>query len=138
MWTRIWWVRPVSSSRRSKALLPYTSSTSYRVRASLPSGRTICSTREPGRGPRGASTTPAAGAGAYSAVTADQLFARSAQYQLTKRETEIARLICENKNSEEICGELVISTATLNKHLSNIYAKTNVKGRVQLYQLFSR
>lgn len=77
-------------------------------------------------------------AGAYSAVTADQLFARSAQYQLTKREAEIARLICENKNSEEICGELVISTATLNKHLSNIYAKTNVKGRVQLYQLFSR
>lgn len=74
----------------------------------------------------------------YSPATAEHIFARSAQYGLTKREAEIAKLICENKSSEDICEELVISIATLNKHLSNIYAKTDVKGRVQLYQLLSR
>lgn len=78
------------------------------------------------------------GSGRFPAAADSRLLARSAQFQLTKRETEIVKLICENKNSQEICGELVISPATLNKHLSNIYAKTNVKGRVQLYQLFSR
>ena len=62
-WTRIWWVRPVSSSSSTRARSPRFSRTRQRVRAALPSGRTICSTREPGFGPSGASMTPSAGSG---------------------------------------------------------------------------
>lgn len=60
----------------------------------------------------------------------------AAGYGLTKRETEIVYLVCAGKGSEEICGQLFITPATLSKHLSNIYAKTKVRNRTQLFGLF--
>jgi DNA-binding CsgD family transcriptional regulator len=62
----------------------------------------------------------------------------AAQYNLTKRETEIVALTCSGKSSEDMCQLLFITHATLSKHLSNIYAKTKARNRTQLFGLFSK
>ena len=67
---------------------------------------------------------------------ADRILKSSASFGLTKRETEIVSLVCAGKGSEEMCQHLYITHATLSKHLSNIYAKTRVKNRTQLFALF--
>ena len=60
----------------------------------------------------------------------------AASFGLTKRETEIVYLVCAGKSSEDICSQLFITPATLSKHLSNIYSKTKVRNRTQLFGLF--
>ena len=60
----------------------------------------------------------------------------AASYGLTKRETEIVYMVCAGKSSEEICEKLYITAATLSKHLSNIYGKTKVRNRTQLFGMF--
>ncbi|UOO37232.1 hypothetical protein IZU99_08195 [Oscillospiraceae bacterium CM] len=78
----------------------------------------------------------AGGAGAF--VYRNEKIARAASgYGLTKRETEIVSLVCSSKSSEEMCRKLSISRATLSKHLSNIYIKTKVRSRTQLFGLFA-
>ena len=69
-------------------------------------------------------------------VGADRIARATASYGLTKRETEIVSLVCAGKSSDEMCQVLFITHATLSKHLSNIYAKTKVKNRTQLFALF--
>ena len=66
----------------------------------------------------------------------DRILKTSASFGLTKRETEIVSLVCAGKDGDEMCQSLYITHATLSKHLSNIYAKTKVKNRTQLYALF--
>ena len=61
----------------------------------------------------------------------------AAKYGLTKREIEIVNLVCASKTGEDICGQLFITPATLSKHLSNIYSKTGVRNRTQLFALFN-
>ena len=67
---------------------------------------------------------------------ADRLLKIAAGYGLTKREIEIVALVCAGKSGDEMCKSLFITHATLSKHLSNIYAKTKVKNRTQLFALF--
>ena len=67
---------------------------------------------------------------------ADRMLKTAASFGLTKRETEIVSLVCAGKGGDEMCQSLYITHATLSKHLSNIYAKTKVKNRTQLYALF--
>ncbi len=59
------------------------------------------------------------------------------KYRLTRRETEIVQKICASKSPKEICDDLCITLATFNKHLSNVYLKTNINSRLQLYNLFT-
>lgn len=59
------------------------------------------------------------------------------RFGLTKREAEIVALVCCSKSSGDICQQLYITYATLSKHLSNIYAKTKVRNRTQLFGLFN-
>ena len=66
----------------------------------------------------------------------DRILRATAGYGLTKRESEIVSLVCAGKGSDEMCQFLYITHATLSKHLSNIYAKTKVKNRTQLFALF--
>jgi DNA-binding CsgD family transcriptional regulator len=68
---------------------------------------------------------------------ADRIIKTAANYNLTKRETEIVSLVCAGKDGDEMCQSLYITRATLSKHLSNIYAKTKVKNRTQLFVMFS-
>jgi len=67
---------------------------------------------------------------------ADRILKTSASYGLTKREAEIVSLVCAGKGSDDMCQALYITHATLSKHLSNIYTKTKVKNRTQLFALF--
>ena len=66
----------------------------------------------------------------------DRILKVSAGYGLTKRETEIVSLVCAGKGSDEMCRLLYITHATLSKHLSNIYSKTKIRNRTQLFALF--
>ena len=50
---------------------------------------------------------------------------------LTTREIEILKLIEAGCSNEEISEQLVISIATVKRHISNIYAKLGVKSRTQ-------
>jgi LuxR family maltose regulon positive regulatory protein len=50
---------------------------------------------------------------------------------LTPREQEVLRLLVAGASNSEIAGELVISLATVKKHVSNILGKLGVANRVQ-------
>lgn len=52
--------------------------------------------------------------------------------QLTPRERQILRLVCEGNDDADIAAELAISRNTLRNHLSNIYGKAGVKRRSQV------
>ena len=54
------------------------------------------------------------------------------EYQLTGREIEILRLLCDGKRNGEISEALSISVNTVKKHLSNMFGKLNVGSRTQL------
>ena len=50
---------------------------------------------------------------------------------LTERETEVLRLISVGMTNQEIAGQLVISVATVKRHITNIYGKLGVSHRTQ-------
>lgn len=49
---------------------------------------------------------------------------------LTKREREVLHLVAKGHSDREVAGTLVISPRTVNRHLSNIFVKLEVPGRV--------
>jgi pimeloyl-ACP methyl ester carboxylesterase/DNA-binding CsgD family transcriptional regulator len=51
---------------------------------------------------------------------------------LTPREVEVLRLIVAGKSGREIAAELVLSPRTVERHVANIYRKTETHGRAQL------
>jgi LuxR family maltose regulon positive regulatory protein len=50
---------------------------------------------------------------------------------LTRREQEILRLLLDGASNQEIAAELVISLATVKKHVSNLLGKLGVQSRTQ-------
>jgi ATP/maltotriose-dependent transcriptional regulator MalT len=50
---------------------------------------------------------------------------------LTPRELEILHLITQGLSNDEIASDLVISVATVKKHITHIYGKLNVQRRAQ-------
>ena len=50
---------------------------------------------------------------------------------LTQREVEVLRLVAAGKTSAEIAAELVLSRRTVERHISNIYRKTQVRSRAE-------
>ena len=50
---------------------------------------------------------------------------------LTEREAEILRLISVGMTNQDIAGQLVISVATVKRHITNIYGKLGVSHRTQ-------
>jgi LuxR family transcriptional regulator, maltose regulon positive regulatory protein len=50
---------------------------------------------------------------------------------LTTREVEVLKLIEASCSNQEIAEKLVISIATVKRHISNIYTKLDVKTRTQ-------
>jgi len=57
-------------------------------------------------------------------------------YNLTKRETEIVRLLLDGSSREDICEELFIAPNTLKKHVLHIYKKLNVNSWRELFCMF--
>lgn len=58
-------------------------------------------------------------------------------YQLTKREEEIAALVTEGLRNKEIAYRLGLATATVKAHLQSVYMKLHVDNRVRLTLLRS-
>ena len=50
---------------------------------------------------------------------------------LTRREQEILRLLIAGASNQEIAAELVITVATVKKHVSNLLGKLGVASRTQ-------
>jgi DNA-binding CsgD family transcriptional regulator len=57
------------------------------------------------------------------------------KYQLSKRELEIVRLVCQGHTNDAIGEKLYISRFTVETHLKNIFDKTKVKRRTELASL---
>ncbi len=49
---------------------------------------------------------------------------------LSQREVEVLRLIAAGNSNREIAEELFLSVRTIERHVTNIYTKTNARGRV--------
>ncbi|MEE8157848.1 MAG: LuxR C-terminal-related transcriptional regulator [Dehalococcoidia bacterium] len=50
---------------------------------------------------------------------------------LTEREVEVLRLIALGKSNREIARKLVLSERTVQRHISNLYIKINVRNRAE-------
>ncbi len=57
------------------------------------------------------------------------------EYNISKREEEVIRELCEGKTNKEISDALFISLQTVKDHVYRIYQKTDIKNRVQLINL---
>jgi DNA-binding NarL/FixJ family response regulator len=57
------------------------------------------------------------------------------KFEVSPRESEIIREICNGLSNKEISEKLFISLQTVKDHTHRIYIKTNVRGRVQLITL---
>lgn len=57
------------------------------------------------------------------------------RYDISPRESEIIREICNGLTNKDIAKKLFISLQTVKDHTHRIYIKTNVKNRVQLINL---
>jgi DNA-binding CsgD family transcriptional regulator len=57
------------------------------------------------------------------------------KFEVSPRETDIVREICNGLSNKEISEKLFISLQTVKDHTHHIYIKTNVRSRVQLINL---
>lgn len=57
------------------------------------------------------------------------------EYNITKREREIAELVLQGKSNKEIEDVVFISVHTVKNHIHNLYRKLSVKSRGQLVHL---
>jgi DNA-binding CsgD family transcriptional regulator len=72
----------------------------------------------------------------YSSPDIDLSFeAFCKNFEVSPRETDIVREICNGLSNKEISEKLFISLQTVKDHTHRIYIKTNVKSRVQLIYL---
>lgn len=54
------------------------------------------------------------------------------RHEISKRESEVVRLICQGLSNQEISDKLFISLQTVKDHTHRIFVKTGVRNRVQL------
>lgn len=57
------------------------------------------------------------------------------KYEVSPRESDVVREICNGLSNKEISEKLFISLQTVKDHTHRIYIKTNVRSRVQLMNL---
>jgi DNA-binding CsgD family transcriptional regulator len=57
------------------------------------------------------------------------------KFEVSPRETDIVREICNGLSNKEISDKLFISLQTVKDHTHRIYIKTNLRSRVQLINL---
>ncbi len=54
------------------------------------------------------------------------------EYDLTKRELELSRMVATGLTNKEIADKIFLSPRTVEKHLNNVYKKTGFKNKVEL------
>lgn len=59
------------------------------------------------------------------------------KYNLSKRETEIIKLMLDGLSNQQISDRLIISVSTVKKHIYNIFTKLGINSRMQLLKLFN-
>jgi DNA-binding CsgD family transcriptional regulator len=57
-------------------------------------------------------------------------------WHLTPREVEVAKLVCEGMNNEQIGKKLRIAYNTVRAHLGNIFRKVGVEGKTGIILKF--
>jgi len=63
---------------------------------------------------------------------------RGAMAELTPQQAQIARLVAEGATNREIAARLFLSHRTVEHHLRNIFARVQVRSRVELARLFDQ
>jgi ATP/maltotriose-dependent transcriptional regulator MalT len=80
----------------------------------------------PGADARPAPDTPTASRDQVKSDSSDAVVAG-----LTPREAEVLRLIAAGRTSREMAMELVVSVATVERHITHLYGKLGVRGRAE-------
>ena len=63
----------------------------------------------------------------------DAAFERNAKlYNLSSREIEISKLVCEGFKYKDIAEKLFIAERTVTKHVQNIFEKVSVANKIEL------
>lgn len=57
-------------------------------------------------------------------------------YGMSPRELEVARLVCEGCNNDEIAGSLKIKQGTIKTHIRNIYRRIRVRNKIEMLLKF--
>lgn len=70
----------------------------------------------------------------FREITASESYDIFRRKGLTRRESEIALLVCQGMSNGEIAENLCISEATVKKHISNIFEKLDCSRREQIRQ----
>lgn len=65
---------------------------------------------------------------------ARSLMAKPEEIDLSDREFEVLQLIAEGLSNQQIADQLFVSRNTIKTHISNIFAKLDVKRRTQAIQ----
>ena len=68
--------------------------------------------------------------------TSSKLEMFMSNYEITVRELDVIKLICNGKTNKEIADQLFISISTVKDHNYNIYQKLSIKNRTQLMKLY--
>jgi DNA-binding NarL/FixJ family response regulator len=58
------------------------------------------------------------------------------QYSMSPRELQVARLVCEGFNNDEIADSLKITQGTIKTHIRNIYRRIRVKNKIEMLLKF--
>lgn len=58
------------------------------------------------------------------------------QYYMSLRELQVAKLVCQGLNNEEIADNLKIKQGTIKTHIRNIYRRVRVKNRIEMLLRF--
>lgn len=64
-----------------------------------------------------------------------QAEALAKQFGLTSRETQVARLLCQNRSVSYICASMGLATSTVKTHVRHVYEKTGVHSKDELQLL---
>jgi Response regulator containing a CheY-like receiver domain and an HTH DNA-binding domain len=56
--------------------------------------------------------------------------------KLSAREQHLTYLVCKRKKNHEIALEMGVTVGTINSYLHHIYNKLNVRGKMDLFDLF--
>lgn len=73
--------------------------------------------------------------GAPSELVVDRRGEIAERAGLSPRETEVFMMLAQGRSRAFISGELVLSEGTVKTHISHIYAKLNVHGRQEMFDL---
>ena len=83
------------------------------------------------------SMTPETELNQVAAMQLDNSLPRFAEnHGLTKRESEVLRLLLEGKDNQNIASVMGVSMGTVKAHLNHIYGKVGIKTRQELKERF--